>query len=233
MPRVSAAHEQEVRGRILIASLRVFAELGFHRATMQDIVRASGLSVGAIYTYFKSKDELFLAGCDLTNDASLGELAERLAGGRTTAEKLAIGVGYFLDSIDAFGELPGMGAFVVQAWSEASKEPAVRETLIRRREQLVTVGVMLLREGIATGDVPTWIDTEAVATAYMAMLDGLILLRVEEGTGYRRADAERRAHALLGLLLAAKSASEAPQIVPAPARTPTPRLSASPRRTDP
>ena len=54
MPRVSARHEQEVRDRIVRAALAVFAEHGFHRATMQDIVRASGLSVGAIYTYFRS-----------------------------------------------------------------------------------------------------------------------------------------------------------------------------------
>ena len=229
MPRVSAAHEAEIRTRIVLASLRVFAELGYRRATMQDIVRESGLSVGAIYTYFKSKDELFLAGCDLTNDASLGELAGRLSGEHTTGEKLAIGIGYFLDSIDAFGELPGMGPFVVQAWSEAGREPAVRETLIRRREQLVTVGQMLLREGIARGDVPHWIDVEATATAYMAMLDGLILLRVEEGTSYRRAEAERRALSLLQLLLAAASVAEPPVITPAAPRTPTPNLSAGPR----
>ena len=68
MPRVSPQHEQEVRERIVNAATRVFSERGFHRATMQDIVRASGLSVGAVYTYFKSKDELILAGCDLITD---------------------------------------------------------------------------------------------------------------------------------------------------------------------
>ena len=50
MPRVSAQHEQAVRDRIVRAAIEVFAEHGFHRATMQDIVRKSGLSVGAIYT---------------------------------------------------------------------------------------------------------------------------------------------------------------------------------------
>src|SRR5688500_17239313 len=79
MPRLTPAHEQEVRERIVRASLRVFAEKGFHRATMQDVVRESGLSVGAIYTYFKSKDELILAGCDLITDQEMGELYRRLA----------------------------------------------------------------------------------------------------------------------------------------------------------
>jgi AcrR family transcriptional regulator len=48
MPRVSAAHEQGVRDRIVSAALRVFGEDGFHGATMQDVVRESGLSIGAI-----------------------------------------------------------------------------------------------------------------------------------------------------------------------------------------
>jgi len=77
MPRVSAAHEQGVRDRIVAAALRVFGELGFHGATIQDVVRESGLSVGAIYTYFKGKDDLFLATCDLASGRGFGELADR------------------------------------------------------------------------------------------------------------------------------------------------------------
>ncbi len=60
MPRISAAHEQQVRDRIVRAAIDVFAEKGYHRATIADVVRESGLSVGAIYTYFSGKDELFL-----------------------------------------------------------------------------------------------------------------------------------------------------------------------------
>jgi len=59
MPRVSAAHEQAVRDRIVAAAIRVFTDRGYG-ATVKDVVRDSGLSVGAIYTYFKSKEELFL-----------------------------------------------------------------------------------------------------------------------------------------------------------------------------
>src|SRR5262245_28737275 len=137
MPRVSAAHEQEVRERIVSAALRVFGEHGFHGATMQDVVRDSGLSVGAIYTWFRSKDDLFLAACDLASGRGFGELAARLASGRTVAEKLAIAVGFYFDSAEGEAELPGNADFIVQAWSRADAEPAVREMLNRRREQLV------------------------------------------------------------------------------------------------
>ena len=77
------------------------------------------------------------------------------------------------------------------------------------------VGRILLQEGIARGELPAWLDVDGLATAYSAMLDGLTLVGIEEGAGYRRADAERRAAAVLELLLAAASAPK-PQRVAIP-----------------
>lgn len=202
MPRITPAHEQQVRDRIVVAAIRVFGDKGYHGATIQDVVRESGLSVGAIYTYFKGKDELYLAGCDFVSNRGLGELATRLAGGTTTAERLAIAVAFFFDSIDEYDGMPGL-ATIVPAWAEATEDPDVRAMLVRRREQLVGAGQLILREGIARGDLPAWIDVDALTRGLIALLDGLVLQRIEAGDGYRREDVERRARVVLELLLAA------------------------------
>jgi len=203
MPRVTAAHGQEVRSRIVDAALRVFGELGYHHATIQDVVRASDLSVGAIYTYFSGKDELFLACCDATAAAVTGALADRLTAGSSTADKLRIGVGFYLDTIDGSVDGSASASLLVHAWAEAEQEPAVREMLARRREQLVTVARMLLADGVAGGEVPAWADVDALAVGFAAMLDGLSLIRIEAGQRYRRADAERQAGAMIDLLIGA------------------------------
>ena len=49
---------------ILDAAREVFGELGFEAATVRDIVRRSGLSVGAFYNYYRSKEEVFDALAD-------------------------------------------------------------------------------------------------------------------------------------------------------------------------
>jgi AcrR family transcriptional regulator len=217
MPKVSAAHEQEIRERIVLAALRVFGARGFHRATMQDIVRESGLSVGAIYTHFGSKDELFLAGCDLTAGQELGELAERLASVDETAGRLAVAVAFFLDSAEGYGGGP-MAGYMIQAWAEADQEPAVREMLVRRREQIAAAGEMLVRQGVARGDLPDWVDPPALARAASALLDGLLLQKVEEGPRWRRDEAEHRARSIIELLLAARDADRPalPTVTPKP-----------------
>jgi AcrR family transcriptional regulator len=52
------------RTAILDAAREVFGELGFETATVRDIVRRSGLSVGAFYNYYRSKEEVFDALAD-------------------------------------------------------------------------------------------------------------------------------------------------------------------------
>src|SRR4029453_3572676 len=186
VPRVSAQHEQEVRERIVRAATRVFSERGFHRATMQDIVRASGLSVGAIYTYFKSKDELILAGCDLITDQELAELPRRPGRVEGFRERLAIAVGYIFDLMELDSWQLGNTRQLVLAWAEADTSPAIREMLLRRRREVHGVAVALLQEGIARGEFPAWLDIDRVAAGLGALIDGVVLQSIEEGAGYRR-----------------------------------------------
>jgi AcrR family transcriptional regulator len=218
MPRVTAEHEQEVRERIVGAAAHVFAERGFHGATMQDVVRESGLSVGAIYTWFKGKDELFLACCDLNVGQSIGELSRRLLAANTLVERLAVAIAFFLDTVEQAGGTAGPADFLVQAWAEADREPAVREMLARRRTQIATVGEMLIREGMGRGEIPAWVDASALAYAYTALLDGLVMVRRELGGMFRRAEMERQAREILVLLLAANAAKERPPLPEIPAQ---------------
>jgi len=209
VPRVTAAHEQEVRDRIITASVRVFSEKGYHSSTIADVCRESGLSVGAIYTYFASKEALFLQSCDLISARGLDELAQRLATATTTAERLTIAIGLYIETIDEYEGAPGQIS-LVQAWAEADREPGVREMLAARRERLVGAGQLLLYQGMASGELPAGLDVDAVTRGLLALLDGLLLQRIEAGDTYRPTDLHRRAGAIVELLLAAAGAGSSP-----------------------
>jgi AcrR family transcriptional regulator len=215
VPRVSPEHEQEVRRRIVQAAIRVFAERGFHRATMQDIVVESGLSVGAIYTYFKSKSDLVLAGCDLITDQELAQLGDRMAAVTGYRERIATAVGFWFDNLAVEQTERGSSFLILQAWAEADTDPAIREMLLRRRRETVTAVVLVLQEGVMRGELPTWLDIPSVGHALAALLDGMLIEAVEEGAAYRRSDAERRVLAVIETLLAAKDAAAPARIQPA------------------
>src|SRR5919106_1387481 len=61
MPKVTDAHRAARRDEILDAAQRVFARKGYRGSSITAIIDESGLSAGAIYSYFESKHELFHA----------------------------------------------------------------------------------------------------------------------------------------------------------------------------
>jgi AcrR family transcriptional regulator len=204
VPRISAEHEQQVRDRIVRAATVVFAEKGYHGATIADVVARSGLSVGAIYTHFRGKDELFLLACDSTAERGLEELGVRLASLTSTPDRLGAALAYYVETIDHFDGEPGQVS-LIRAWAEADVEPGVRDMLVRRRERLVGAATLLLQEGIGRGDLPDWLDVDDAARAFTGLMDGLLLQRIEEGPAFQPAVALRRARVLLDVLLASAS----------------------------
>jgi AcrR family transcriptional regulator len=61
MPKVIPEYKEEAKERIIQAALQVFTEKGYHEATMEDVAQKVGVSRGAIYLYFKNKDEILYA----------------------------------------------------------------------------------------------------------------------------------------------------------------------------
>ncbi|HSG14367.1 MAG TPA: helix-turn-helix domain-containing protein [Gaiellaceae bacterium] len=60
MPKISEERKAERREQILAGARRAFAENGYEGATVARLEEATGLSRGAIFNYFPSKEDLFL-----------------------------------------------------------------------------------------------------------------------------------------------------------------------------
>jgi hypothetical protein len=63
---------------------------------------------------------------------------------------------------------------------------------------------------MARGDLPAWLDVDGFARGFTALMDGLLLQRIEAGPSYRPNDALRRSRAILDVLLAAGAAERQP-----------------------
>jgi len=64
------------RRQILLAAKKVFADRGFQSTTMSDVASVAGMSYGAVYWYFSSKEELFHALMDLEDVALRARIAQ-------------------------------------------------------------------------------------------------------------------------------------------------------------
>lgn len=75
MPKLDEKTQLARRERIIDAAERCFARQGFHRTSMQDICREAGISAGALYLYFTSKEDLIAGICERQKT----EIAQALA----------------------------------------------------------------------------------------------------------------------------------------------------------
>ncbi len=60
MPKVLPEYKEEAKKRIIAAGVEVMCEKGYSQTTMEDIAAYLGVSKGALYLYFKSKEDLII-----------------------------------------------------------------------------------------------------------------------------------------------------------------------------
>src|SRR5678816_4583921 len=88
------------RERILHAALTVFARKGYHKALVDDIVRASRTSKGAVYHHFPNKEALFLALVDEFAGRLPGAAGDATAGAQGALGKVEAALTAGLESVE-------------------------------------------------------------------------------------------------------------------------------------
>jgi TetR/AcrR family transcriptional regulator, transcriptional repressor of aconitase len=124
MPKVSQEHLERRRQQILDAATDCFARHGFHATSMQEIFRASGLSAGAVYRYFPSKNSLIKAIAENVVNEVLTPAIDAISGQRLDpADALA--------SIAVIFKPGGLRARTlpvsVQMWAESFRDPEMAD----------------------------------------------------------------------------------------------------------
>jgi len=177
MPRTSAAHAIEMRQRMLDGAHRAMLSGGYRGTTMPAIAAEADVSVGLLYRYFASKEELYLAMCEYVSQAQLDELAVQMGQIADPRERLGRAVGHFVDSLEA----ERWGAIITTGWAEADIKPALRDLLRRRCDQIRGFAAMFLREAIARGEIEADVDIEELSLATTMLMDGVIAHQAETG----------------------------------------------------
>ena len=177
VPRVSADHLLARREQILTAARACFLTKGLHNTSMQDLIQEAGLSVGAVYRYFKSKHEIINA------------IASSVAGGiqhhidEVAAKKLPLA-----DSLDEIlielerqiepgGNLP----IALQVWAEATLDPTIGEIVHERYDGLRTSVRAVVAHAVDSGELPPATDVDAVTAAFYSLIPGYALQKVLTG----------------------------------------------------
>jgi AcrR family transcriptional regulator len=159
---------EERRAQILEAALACFARKGFHAATMDDLVRASGLSKGSLYWHFASKQEVFLALFEDFSEWMFDEWDRLLSEGHATVEALEQ---VTLGSLERMGGIEGLGA-----WVEFFAHPQARARFAAVYRQTRARLEASLRRDMEAGRLRSQPEAApGLAAALTAAAEGLML----------------------------------------------------------
>lgn len=164
----------ERKNQILDAAASVFIRSGFSKARMDDIAAEAGLSKGALYWYFNSKDEIILAMMDRLFEREFADLeALRIADG-TAIERMSEFTDFLIRDLYQILELIPIA---YEYLSLSFRDNSIQQTLRQYARSYLTLLVPIIQQGIDRGEFLE-VDAHEVAIAISAIVEGTILLWV-------------------------------------------------------
>ncbi|HEV7774013.1 MAG TPA: helix-turn-helix domain-containing protein [Conexibacter sp.] len=186
-----SARKAATRTRLLEAAARVYAARGFAGATLDDVAEEAGLTKGAVYGHFGSKDNLLTA---LMEEWLAQEIAEQVGlfdRDETTWRRPFSGSDRWMQELD---EAPDAFRLLIEFWLASARDEALRERIAGGFEALRQMFAGFSAESAADAGLDAEEDeTRHFANVSLALSLGLGLVRV--------ADRDNVSPALLGTAL--------------------------------
>lgn len=180
-PKVTEEYKQTVREKILQAAEDRFARKGYHETSMDDIVKESGLSKVAIYGYFESKQDIFLALSDRCMESTLSAMRSVFSPNDSASKKLEKSAEVHFNGIEESIEVCRMS---LECCIEAPRIESLHHRMESRYEMVHKFITEIITEGIKRGEFRQDIDPDALSSIIQATIDGLSLHRATTGQDF-------------------------------------------------
>jgi AcrR family transcriptional regulator len=202
MPRISELRRHQRRQEILDAARAEFTSNGFHATSMDDIIRAAGMSPGGVYRYFAGKEAIIAA----IAGQAVGELTATVD--QILAEQPAPVIAAVLRGlvirVDDLADGPGRLALMV--WGEAQRDPSIARLAATEISRVRDRMACLFRGARDAGELSAHADPTALGQAAVSLIAGYLVQKRVVGD----IDPIRYADAIETLLTARPGPGEQP-----------------------
>lgn len=172
MPKPDVSDQR--KAQILDAALRVFSRQPYEAVNVREIAREAGLSVGGVYWYFQSKDEILAALLQRQAEENLALLHALVETDAPAAQRLNLLFEQILNQVDTVSQLYLMGA---KYHVMLSRDPASRRLMDSIGAGYLQGIAALIEQGIARGEFAP-LNPQEAAQAFLGAYEGLMLLWV-------------------------------------------------------
>ncbi len=164
-----------VRRRLLDAALQVFAERGYASTNLDQVAAAAGLTKGAIYSNFASKDDLFFA---MMKEQALKRVeavraALKTSSGGPSGPQAVHDIGRLLT--EAFTQQREWQLVFLDFWRRAVQDDAVRTQFVAHRRALRAAIAGRVEQVLGRAPAPGELTVDDVVTVVLALSNGLAI----------------------------------------------------------
>jgi AcrR family transcriptional regulator len=170
---------EETRSRILQSALKLFSEAGFDATGVAEICGIAGVSKGAFYHHFETKQAVFLQLLEDWLRQLDADLLDSLSGAPNVLEGLR---GMAARTRGVFASADGQLSILLEFWGQARKDPVVWERAIAPFRRYRDIFADIVRRGIAEGSLRP-VDPAKAAQALMSLAVGMVLQGVLDPKG--------------------------------------------------
>jgi AcrR family transcriptional regulator len=174
--------KQETHAELVSAAARVFAQRGFHGASVDQIAAEAGFTTGALYWHFKNKEELYLAVYETyvrERIAELAEISERQGDLVTRAREAA---DQWMRKARSNPEFLALSLeFIVHAW----RNPEMAEAFATRDAAVPLALARRLRKEAKAAEIALPLPAEELALALRELGAGLAFLTLSDPDAVR------------------------------------------------
>jgi AcrR family transcriptional regulator len=175
-PLTPERRRQQTRDYLLQAAAQVFAERGFHAASLDEVAAAAGFTKGAVYSNFKNKEDLFLALLADIQQREMDALHATIDASDVPPEdRLLDFVHLIRDEVAAVGTHWDVlfQEFILYAMrNEAAREKLAEFDVATIEKVAALIGEEQAREGVATPE-----PLDHVARIISALFRGISIMR--------------------------------------------------------
>ena len=171
MPRLKPDTQRARREHILDAAELCFAKAGFHATTMQDICKKAGVSPGALYIYFTSKEALIAGLCERDRSDFQARFSDLAAAPDFFDALRGIGEQYFAE------EPPHKRLMCVEIGIESTRNAQVGETFRAVDDFVYQSFKDLFQRMKDAGKIAPSLDIPTLANAFIIIGDGMFWRR--------------------------------------------------------
>lgn len=186
MPKISESKKEERKKIIFASAAEVFGNKGYSDSSIDDIVKHSGISKGGIYTYFPTKEAIFLEIAEQRFEAR-SDLVKELSSIQSATKRIETYIRWLLETLDDH-KVISQSRFSFEFWTVISRNQEKGHLAKERYDKFAKELESFILYGIEQKEFRSDLEVKSAVLILLSAMDGISFMSTVMGKEVKETD---------------------------------------------